>query len=90
MTDMPTSGRAASRLTGDKRFSVYVDGIFDLRVEDIWPDGNAPENPTAEDAAEVMRRCGSWNLVLGDWCLQPRVEVSAGSGPAVTVWKVWP
>jgi hypothetical protein len=53
-------------------FSVQVDHV--LSIDDIWPDGDAPEDPTPEDAREVfLNYCcdhdilgglESWNLVI--------------------------
>jgi hypothetical protein len=43
--------------TTNKRFifSVQVDHV--LSVDEIWPEGNAPENPTAEDAYNEFLDC---------------------------------
>lgn len=45
-------------------------GHVELSVSDVWPDGDAPENPTAADVAAVMDRYGAWR-VINDWCLLP-------------------
>lgn len=39
-----------------------------LSVADVWPDGDAPENPTPEDVAAVMRVYGG---VISDWKVRP-------------------
>lgn len=46
-----------------------------LSIDEVWPDGDAPPNPTAEDVAEVMRRHGGFHRVLLDWGLLDRLEV---------------
>jgi len=38
-----------------------------LTEEDVWPDGDGPENPMAKDVAEVMRAYGTRGRVLKDW-----------------------
>lgn len=50
-------------------FEVIFDGRVQLDVEDIWPDGDAPENPTATDVVAVMRRQGGPIDVVKDWNL---------------------
>jgi len=46
-----------------------------LTIEEVWPDGDAPENPSAEDVAEVMRRNGGFRGVLSDWNIIDSLEV---------------
>ena len=40
-----------------------------LTVDEIWPDGDAPENPTAEDVMGEIRKCGSVSRCVIDWNL---------------------
>lgn len=49
--------------------NVYVDvsGSFDLKVSDIWPDGDHPVPVTAEAVATALERMGSRRRVLGDF-----------------------
>lgn len=71
------------------QFLVTLDGSCYLDIEDIWPDGDAPENPTTEDVAAVMRGCGSKLSVLDDWSLvhELGVEVHAKGQPRIEVWQ---
>lgn len=63
-----------------KYFSVTIES--EISSEEVWPDGDAPENPTAEDVAKVMRGCGNETTVVNDWFLIDRnVEVDG-----VRVW----
>lgn len=51
-------------------FSVQVDHM--LSIEEIWPDGDAPENPTAEDARDVfLSICSDYDILGGleEWNL---------------------
>jgi hypothetical protein len=43
-----------------KAFTLSITGSVTLTVEQIWPDGDAPENPTVED---VRARVESWGAV---------------------------
>lgn len=52
-------------------FHIEWGGSADLSPRDIWPDGDAPENPTVDDVIAQMRKEGSlwslarnWNLDL--------------------------
>lgn len=42
-----------------------------LSVADVWPDGDAPENPTPEDVAAVMRAHGGFHGVISGWNVLP-------------------
>lgn len=68
-------------------FDIVSDTIA-LSIDEIWPDGDAPENPTAEDVAAVMRVGGTSTRVLHDWSLDSyiNVDVSTARGNAVRVW----
>ncbi len=49
--------------------SIDVLGFNELTVEQVWPDGDAPDNPTADDVAAVIKQCGGLRRVLDDWNL---------------------
>lgn len=49
-----------------------VDAV--LRVEDIWPDGDAPADPTVDDIRAVLHAAGhplevadDWGMNVGEW-----------------------
>lgn len=48
-------------------FNISIDGDQYLSVDAIWPDGNAPENPTAEDVRDLILESGSLSRWLSDW-----------------------
>ena len=52
-----------------KGFNFSIAADIWLRVEDIWPDGDAPENPTVADVLAVIAKCGGTERVLRDWDL---------------------
>jgi hypothetical protein len=65
-----------------ERAPVFYVGVPDvaLEVEDVWPDGDAPENPTAADVAEVMRSTGSIGRIVSEWNLWAEIEVTDNAG----------
>lgn len=48
-----------------------------LSVDEVWPNGDAPENPTAQDVVNAMRESGGYpGAVMTDWGLSPsEIEV---------------
>lgn len=47
-----------------------------LGVDDIWPDGDAPDHPTAADVVKRMRDCGGTaRQIIGEWNLLDSLEV---------------
>lgn len=75
-----------------REFFVDIEASVVLGLDDIWPDGDAPENPTAEDVAALMRKCGSKHRVLDEWDLvgELTITVSAWDGPPNAGVEVWP
>lgn len=56
-------------------------GDITLAVEDVWPDGNAPANPTAQDVADVIDSCGGASCVVREWNLLDGISI-VGNGEA--------
>lgn len=52
-----------------KKFNISYDIDLCLSVEEIWPDGDAPENPTVQDVEHVLEECGGVERVIRDWDL---------------------
>lgn len=61
-----------------KRFLFNINVGHVLSVDDIWPDGDAPANPTVEDVRTVFLRCNglrNWDLVTHhDVCIEEEVK----------------
>lgn len=58
-------------------FHIEWGGEADLTVDEVWPDGDAPEHPAADDVIAVMRKSGSVSRLVGDWNLDTQgVEVN--------------
>lgn len=52
-----------------KTFRLVYTMAADLTVEQLWPDGNAPANPTVRDVELLILKDGGWVNVLRDWSL---------------------
>lgn len=70
MTDEPKDKR--------QQFLVRVEACFFTDVDEVWPDGDAPENPTTENVIAVLLRAGSFVDFVREWTLD-------SSGILVTV-----
>lgn len=57
-----------------KRFHIQLTIECDLSVDDMWPDGDAPTNPTAVDVRDLIRRCGDIDIIQ-DWGLTDELHV---------------
>lgn len=64
------------------RFHVSIEGAWSLEVDEIWPDGDAPDNPTVDDVRKVMP--SHVNRLITDWNLVPEVTVTARRRPRQT------
>jgi len=51
-----------------KRFRISLHVDVDMTVDELWPDGNAPANPTVDHVHELIRKDGGLDII-GDWCL---------------------
>lgn len=65
------------------RVSLVYEKTFDLKLEQIWPDGGAPENPTEDDVLAVIEDCGGFMRILDEWGL----TIEENDGARVMVWK---
>lgn len=52
-----------------KKFKITYTVECELTAEDLWPDGNAPEQPTTLHVRSLIRECGGIYRVLNDWNL---------------------
>ncbi|NBU69879.1 MAG: hypothetical protein EBS53_00225 [Bacteroidetes bacterium] len=55
-----------------KKFIIRYEAEATLDVKALWPDGDAPENPTEDDVRELIESCGGIHRVLDDWNLGDR------------------
>lgn len=66
-------------------FFVEITLEAELQVRDVWPDGDAPANPSCADVVAVMKSSVKFtDRLASEWALgAPEVEVSAGVDRAV-------
>jgi len=57
-----------------------------LSIEDIWPDGDAPVNPTARDVVERMGG-SSVGAVIRDWNLVDEIHVLCNRDVSLAVLR---
>lgn len=58
-------------------FDIYISGTWRLPLDHIWPDGDAPENPTVEDVRALFPWDGDPAALIREWNLIPEVDVRA-------------
>lgn len=58
-----------------KKFVISIVVDETLGIEELWPDGDAPENPTAEDVQLLIEDCGGAEMIIRDWNLEVEVDV---------------
>lgn len=59
-------------------FSISYDVSYS--VEEIWPDGDAPANPTLDDVMAVIVKCGGKRRVLDEWSMTDDLDLSVSDG----------
>lgn len=71
------------------RIYVTFEGFVEMSPNEVWSEGDAPAEVTAEAVKRVMERCGYKGKTLNDWELLDGLEVhvSIGTGDAVEVWR---
>jgi len=70
--------RAAKKEKEEKLFLITFSGGVSLSTKAVWPDGDAPKNPTDADVAATMRGYGTKWHTLHEWNLTDDVQVSVG------------
>lgn len=70
----------------EPRFTITLDGSWMLDVRDVWPDGDAPDNPTPFDVLEAMRETGALLTVIREWNLHPDMVISSSDGARSVMW----
>lgn len=65
-----TGGPQTTSIVHNSKFTISFPDV-DLSLNDIWPNGGAPENPTPEDVIEVMKEteCARPSAVSSAWGL---------------------
>ena len=68
---------ASDRNKISRNFTISFSGDCSLSADEIWPDGDAPEEPTSQEVVDQIKSlCGSSvTSFISDWNLDDDVEV---------------
>jgi len=65
-------------------FVISVTYEEEFGIEELWLNGDTPENPTSDDVLKLISRCGGADRIVQDWnfdtgyvAVTPVVRVSA-------------
>ena len=50
-----------------KKFIISIISRHVLTEEDLWPDGDAPPNPTVSDVEALIYECGGPEAIITEW-----------------------
>lgn len=59
----------------ERTFYIEVSDSATLTVDEIWPDGDAPENPTVDDVIERIKASSLRHQFALDWGFFPNTSV---------------
>jgi hypothetical protein len=59
-----------------KTFTFEVSKTFEMSPEEIWPDGDGPEDPTLEDVFKEIEKCGGAQSAIYDWYLTDELDLA--------------
>lgn len=76
-------------MSDDERvtISITVEALSDLKIADVWPDGDAPNEVTADAVRELMESSGHAQRVLDDWGLLNNLDVTIVVSRPNPAWK---
>lgn len=80
--------RINKRLATAPEIELNIVTSFTLTVDQVWPDGDWPENPTADDVLEVMKNDASNPArLLSKWDLDYGLDMDVIVGTTSTHWN---
>lgn len=57
-----------------KLFTVSISFDYDFSIDELWPNGDAPENPTVQDVVDLINKCGGVSKIICDWDIDRNLE----------------
>lgn len=57
------------------KFAIVIEVCEQLTEDELWPDGDAPDNPTVSDVRKLIDENGGPEAIIGDWNLPLRFNV---------------
>lgn len=80
--------RINKRLASAPEIELSIVASLSLTADQIWPDGDWPENPTAKDVLEVMKNDASTPArLLSEWNLDDDIDMDVVVGTTSTHWN---
>lgn len=70
-----------------KTFHFSIECDVSLDVSDIWPNKNAPDDPTLADVLEAIRKAGGAAQIIRDWSLADDLCLTVSDGKNSEVVK---
>lgn len=67
----------------DKSFKISISFEYDYSLDELWPDGDAPENPTVQDVVDLIEQCGGVRQVLHDWDMDRYLKCTVTDGDKI-------
>lgn len=55
-------------------FRILISIDAQLDKDELWPDVDAPENPTVKDVVKLIRQCGGAKRIIEEWNLDGSIE----------------
>lgn len=66
-----------------KTFTFEVSATMEVDADEIWVDGDGPEDPTLEDVLEEIKKCGGAQSVIYDWNLTEDLDLTVEGLPVL-------
>lgn len=63
------------KIKSQKKFDIILYGDYTLTEDQIWPNGDGPENPTEQDVVDAINTDGGPDEVVTRWNLSVDVTV---------------
>lgn len=57
------------------KFAIIMEVCEQLTVDELWPDGDAPDNPTVSDVRALIDKCGGLKRTIDEWNLPIRFNI---------------
>lgn len=64
----------------NKTFRFLISADVELASDEIWFDGEKPEEPTVRDVLAVIATCGGKHSVIRDWGLENDMTITVSDG----------
>lgn len=64
----------------NKHFNIRVYFDDEFSADELWPDGDAPENPTVKDVEVLINQCGGLRQVIHDWDMDCYLDCTITDG----------